>query len=280
MNKGSLLSFSDDEIVIVLCALFNAARKENGQEYKGHAIYSIACALQRFLEKTGRSINFFTDIEFKKIRNTIDNMTKQKCKMGVGLQKRVVDIITDEQENFLWQNGFLGVSTPLSLFRAMFWTIRVNFGLRGREEHRQLTFENFTLKTDEDSNEYLLYTETVSKTYKGGLEHRRVEPHSCRAYENTTMPARCPVKIFKTYKAKLPKITQSDAFYFKPSATWKNAAEMKPWFVKCAVGHNTLGRIVSEIMSDSAIDGYFTNHSLRATTATRLFRANIAEHLN
>ena len=58
LNKGSLLSFSDDEIVIVLCAFFNAARKENGQEYKGHTIYSIACALQRFLEKTGRSINF------------------------------------------------------------------------------------------------------------------------------------------------------------------------------------------------------------------------------
>ena len=173
MNKGSLLSFSDDEIVIVLCAFFNAARKENGEEYKGDTIYIIACALQRFLEKTVRSINFFTDIKFKKIRNTIDNMMKQKCKMGIGLQKRVVDIITDEQENFLWQNGFLDVSTPLSLFRAMFWTTGVNFGLRGGEEHRQLTFENFTLKTDEDSNEYLHYTETVSKTYKVGLEHRR-----------------------------------------------------------------------------------------------------------
>ena len=54
---------------------------------------------------------------------------------------------------------------------------------------------------------------------------------------------------------------------------------MKPWFVKCAVGHNKLGKIVIEIMSDAGIDGYFTNHSLRATTATRLFRANIAEQL-
>ena len=46
-----------------------------------------------------------------------------------------------------------------------------------------------------------------------------------------------------------------------------------------ASGHNKLKIVVSEIMSDAGFDGYYTNLSLRATTATRLFRANIPEQL-
>ena len=40
------------------------------------------------------------------------------------------------------------------------------------------------------------------------------------------------------------------------------------------MGHNTLGKIVSEIMKQAGFEGHYTNHSLRVTSATRLFNTN------
>ena len=93
------------------------------------------------------------------------------------------------------------------------------------------------------------------------------------------MPARCLVKIFKSNKAKLPNPSAPDLFYFKPLPTWKNSKETKPWFTKMAIWHNKHKMVVSKIISDAGFEGYYTNHSLRATTATRLFRAIIPEQL-
>ena len=41
------------------------------------------------------------------------------------------------------------------------------------------------------------------------------------------------------------------------------------WFTLNPVGHNTLGNTVKSLCQQAGIEGYYTNHSLRATTATR-----------
>ena len=41
------------------------------------------------------------------------------------------------------------------------------------------------------------------------------------------------------------------------------------WFASNPVGHNTLGGVVRKLCHDGGIEGNFTNHSLRSTTATR-----------
>ena len=41
------------------------------------------------------------------------------------------------------------------------------------------------------------------------------------------------------------------------------------WFTANAVGKNTLGNTVKKLCSMAGIEGHYTNHSLRATTATR-----------
>ena len=68
----------------------------------------------------------------------------------------------------------------------------------------------------------LTYRETVSKTYRGGLEHRNIEPHAAKAYENKQNPERCPIKIFTTYVSKLPQDRIKNAFYFKPLTVFAN----------------------------------------------------------
>lgn len=45
------------------------------------------------------------------------------------------------------------------------------------------------------------------------------------------------------------------------------------------VGHNTLKNMLRDMMAQAQIKGQFTNHSLRVTTATRLFQSGVSEQL-
>jgi hypothetical protein len=47
------------------------------------------------------------------------------------------------------------------------------------------------LEKTQNGEQVLTYGETVSKTYRGGLEHRNIEPHATKAYENKQNPERC-----------------------------------------------------------------------------------------
>ena len=45
------------------------------------------------------------------------------------------------------------------------------------------------------------------------------------------------------------------------------------------MGHNTLGKIISEMMKGAGFEGHYTNHSLRVTSTTRLFDAEVDKQL-
>ena len=148
----------------------------------------------------------------------------------------------------------------------------LSLGLRG-DEHRRLSFANLQIKTDEDTARYLEYTESMSKTYRGRIKHRSIEPHKCRAYENNT--DRCPIKIYQKYINLLPEKRDESSFYFQP------LSKPKPhmWFSLQSAGHNKLEGVVKGIMSAAGSVGNFSNHSLRASTATRLYRAGVSDQL-
>lgn len=49
------------------------------------------------------------------------------------------------------------------------------------------------------------------------------------------------------------------------------------WFTRNPVGHNTLAQTVPNLCKAAGIKGYFTNHSLKATTVTRGITKGIPE---
>lgn len=159
------------------------------------------------------------------------------------------------------------LDSPKSLFRAMFWSIGLNFAIRGGVEHRNLSRDNVTIRRDRSGKRFLQFTETVSKTYKGGLEHRIVQPHIARAYEQEDAVTRCPIKIYEKYLSKLSPKSPLSTFYFKPLVHKGETHDV--WFSCQPVGHNFLSNVVRDIMSDAGIEGYYTNHSLRTTACSR-----------
>lgn len=96
------------------------------------------------------------------------------------------------------------------------------------------------------------------------------------AYQNCERPERCIVTLYEKYIAHRPPLEscKTDAFYLRPL--------QKPtefWYSPQAVGRHTLAKVIGRICKDAGITGHKTNHSLRATAASRLYQNNFDEQL-
>ena len=67
----------------------------------------------------------------------------------------------------------------------------------------------------------------------------------------------------------------TNAFYLIPLA--KPKADI--WFSEVPLGHNPLGVVIQDLMTDAGFKGYYSNHSLRVSLATRLYEAKVDEQL-
>ena len=120
------------------------------------------------------------------------------------------------------------------------------------------------------------YTENYSKNNAGGLAHRKVKPKHVVHHANDANPKRYLVRLYQAYiMSHRPSEAKNDAFYLTPLKKPKGNV----WYSKTPIGHNTLNSTVSRICKAAGITGYKTNHSLRATTATRLFQKGVEEQL-
>ena len=117
--------------------------------------------------------------------------------------------------------------------------------------------------------EYLLYSEGVSKT-----KHIKLTPRSSRAYANAECPERCVV--VDTYKKRCPKDSLQNAFYLKPLQKLKGKSV---WYSTVPLGHNKPNSMMKTMMSEAGVEGYYTNHSLRATAVSRLFQNDVDDKL-
>lgn len=122
---------------------------------------------------------------------------------------------------------------------------------------------------------YLKYTEDLSKNRQGGIKGRNTKPKVVCHHSNIENPERCFVRLFKKYISLCPDTPQLGSFYLQPLS--------KPtptcWYSSKPLGHNTLTKTIGRLCEEAGIMGYKTNHSLRATTATRLYQSGVDEQL-
>ena len=135
------------------------------------------------------------------------------------------------------------------------------------QEHRNLyKNEKLSVGIDEDGKQYLEYKEDVSKTNNGGLAHAHLKRKTVSPYESNDEPERCPVRLYKEYMAHVPKDAPANSFYLRPLKKPKGNF----WYYKIVAGRETLGNAVAQDMKSASFEGYYSNHSLRRTCATRL----------
>ena len=191
-------------------------------------------------------------------------------------QRKKAEVIGIEQEDMLRKKGLLGDHSPQALLDTLVYYIGLYFAIRGGE-HRQLRFKPSQLQLVEPANAspYLAFTEFVSKTNQGGLLHRKKQAKQVTHHVNVENPDRCLVLLFKLYNSRCPANRPDDAFYLRPISRPKGDV----WYQRSPVGHNTLANTIPRLFKAAGISGHFTNHSLRATSATRMFDAGLDEQL-
>ena len=151
------------------------------------------------------------------------------------------------------------------------------FALRSGTEHRRLRHNPSQIQLYEPPGQHacLVYRKDVSKTNQGGLTHRKRVPKVVYQYANEANPARCFVRLNKLYNSKCPVDRPPQAFYLTPLVKLKENV----WYAKSPIGYNTVSKIVAKLMGQAGFEGHYTNHSLRVSSATRLFDAQVDKQL-
>lgn len=254
----------------------NEARKADGSPYPPRTINQILAALQRYMLGENHLLPRFLnrhDATFRPIHNACDAVYHALHSSGVGVSVRHTSIISAEEEDKLWDNGILGIDTPKSLQRAIFYYVGKRFCLRGGDEQRRLGPSHFKRSSNPDC---LTYVEFSSKNNCGRLKDLR--------YENKEVPCpaipeerpKCLVYLFDIYLSKLPKYAfDEDILYLRPKRVAPSDPNAK-WYDNVAVGKNTLSTMVKDMCGEADILGK-TNHSLRATGASSMFNNDVSE---
>ena len=191
------------------------------------------------------------------------NKTKKPDKEG----------ITEEEENTFWEKNLLGSQTAKSLLHTIYFYNGKLFGIRSNE-HRNLRYINLRVESN-----CIIYDESVSKTYHGGLKDLKYKPrvvkHVCCKENCELGHSRCLVECYKKYLEHIKTLSEEiDAFYFKPSLD-----ETVFSYHRSPVGINTLNKILPDKLCGAAGLKKKTSHSLRVTCATRLFQNCVQETL-
>lgn len=278
--SADLMKMTEEEICFNVCRFILEVRKQNGDDYPADTLYELLLSLQHYMRVNGRKVKFLDDECFLPIRNSLDNRMKYLTSIGKFAKREKADIITDELEEILWQQGLLGEDTPKQLSDTLLYMIGMHFALRAGAEHKNLRVggdSQLRIKRDDNLKLwYLEYTEDFSKNNQGGLDHRKVQRKVVRAYQNEVNPERCIVHYYKKYIAVRPKTDNCPAdFYLRPLAQ----AQDNVWFYCQPIGRYKLSCVISDLCTRAGFKGKFTNHSLRASCASRLYRSNVDEQL-
>ena len=128
-----------EELKADMCDFIVEIRKENGDQYPPppNSMYDLVSGLSLYLEREHGFTNKLVSGAFREIRNTLDNVMKERTAEGiVGRPER--EPILDEHEAILWEKGILGEDSPHKLRQTVFFLIGLRFGLRGLKEQHDL----------------------------------------------------------------------------------------------------------------------------------------------
>ena len=104
---------------------------------------------------------------------------KDLLSSGLGTKVNQADSILPKSQ--IWDKGVFGDKSAESLQCTMFFYTCKLFGLRGHDEYRSLTCEQFNVGRDANGK-YVEFSRRSSKTYNGGLKNLKLSNKQIRHY--------------------------------------------------------------------------------------------------
>ena len=136
----------------ILCAfIFGGGKKRTEKNwYEPTTLRSFVSSFDRYLRKKCYPTAIIEWQEFRKTRETLVSKQKELKKAGKGNETKAARAMTDEEVDVLYGKEILGLSSPESLLNTLWWNNTQDFGLRGCQEHRNMTWDDGHLKTSAD----------------------------------------------------------------------------------------------------------------------------------
>ena len=277
-NLDDKTTITPETLNFALPRFLTEVKKLDGSDYPGKTLYEILICIQFHLESIGYGWKLLNQECFKGVKFTLDNLMKMRTREGLGLSVRKAQVLTNLDEEYLWCLGYFGSHSPEALLNTMVLVIGKGFALHAGKEHHGLRSPPFQSQFKfmrDESGIFIRYTEDIGlKCNKGGIKHKRVEPKEVDLFpiENSE---RCPVRLFLKYLSLLPVNRKCKSFYLQPKKKFNDQC----YFLDRPAGENRLRDTIKEICKDAKLPGFYSNHSLRSTSATRMYHCNIDEQL-
>ena len=120
-------------------------RKTDGSLYPPSSLRSLICGLNRVLQSNQAPFSLVDkgDSRFRPLLKTLDSLSSELHRSGVGAIRNSAKVIEIEHERIFWEKGLLGMSTPKILQRTVFFYVGLNFVLRGVQEQHDLIRSQF-----------------------------------------------------------------------------------------------------------------------------------------
>ena len=272
-------SITMESLKFAMCRFLTEVKKMDGTNFPGKTLYDIVVCVQFHLETLGFTWKLINENMFRDLKFTLDNLMKERTARGIGNSVKRAQILTAFDEEYLWNVGLLGDHDPDTLLNTMVFVIGKGIALRAVKEHQALRAPPFSSQLsflhDDDGEIFIRYVEDIGlKTNKGGLKHRKVEPKCLDLYaiENET---KCPLHLILKYLSYLPTDRKCQSFYLQPIKKFGPGK----WFRDQPVGINRLRETIKDLCHKAGFPGFYSNHSLRSTCATKLYKNNVDEQL-
>ncbi|XP_068702571.1 uncharacterized protein [Montipora foliosa] len=233
------------------------ARKKNGDYYKSSALGSIRFGIHRYLQSQQRNIDIRNDPEFTESNKVFKAQVIKLNKQGKGEVNRS-DIGPDDLKK-LYLSDVLSPFSADGLQRKVFFDLLMYLpGKRNRSNVREQTRDTYLIGYDSSTGLKYIYPNPSH------CENVFAEGKCPKMKEKPGNP-RCPVSSFLKYLSKLNPMNLY--LWQRPKASFKHhACEDDPvWYENAAVGHNSLGEMMTNMSKLARLSRIYTNNCIRGT---------------
>ncbi|XP_025967895.1 zinc finger MYM-type protein 2 isoform X3 [Dromaius novaehollandiae] len=253
--KEDLLSHTSAELSYGLAHFVNEIRRPNGENYAPDSIYYLCLGIQEYLYGSNRKDNIFIDPIYQTFEQELNKILRswQPSILPDG------SIFSRVEEDYLWRIKQLGSHSPVALLNTLFYFNTKYFGLKTVEQHLRLSFGTVFRQWKKnpltmESKACLRYqvsslcrADNEDKITTGKRKHEDDEP-VFEQIENTSDPARCPVKMFECYLSKSPQNLnqRTDLFYLQPDCSV--SLDSPIWYTSMSLDRNTLENMLVRVL--------------------------------
>ncbi|XP_074841329.1 zinc finger MYM-type protein 2 isoform X2 [Carettochelys insculpta] len=253
--KEDLLSHTVAELDHGLARFVNEVRRPNGESYTPDSIYYLCLGIQEYLYGSNRKDNIFINPSYQRFEQELNKILRswQPSILPDG------SIFSRVEEDYLWRIKQLGSHSPFALLNTLFYFNTKYFGLKTVEQHLRLSFGTVFRQWKKnprtmDSKACLRYqvsslcgAGSEDKITTGKRKHEDDEP-VFEQIENTSNPARCPVKMFECYLSKSPQNLNQrmDVFYLQPECSVSSDSPV--WYTSTSLDRNTLEHMLVRVL--------------------------------